>query len=88
MLYKADLLLLDEPTNHVSLINLQPQTEQSDLSSSLFQLDVQSVKWLEDYLIAHDKITVLTVSHDSGYVFRLCSQLVPIRFKCSPSLSC
>lgn len=31
------------------------------------QLDVQSVKWLEDYLIAHDKVTVLTVSHDSGY---------------------
>ena len=30
------------------------------------QLDVQSVKWLEDYLIAHDKVTVLTVSHDSG----------------------
>lgn len=30
------------------------------------KLDRNSVKWLEDYLIAHDKVTVLIVSHDSG----------------------
>jgi len=32
------------------------------------QLDRNSVKWLEQYLIAHDRVTCLIVSHDSGYV--------------------
>lgn len=43
------------------------------VTSHYEKLDVQSVKWLEDYLIAHDNVTVLTVSHDSGYVV-FCSE--------------
>ncbi|KAJ8514383.1 hypothetical protein ONZ45_g8055 [Pleurotus djamor] len=31
-------------------------------------LDKASVKWLEQYLIAHTNVTCLIVSHDSGYV--------------------
>jgi len=30
------------------------------------QLDKASVKWLEEYLIAHTNVTCLIVSHDSG----------------------
>jgi elongation factor 3 len=32
------------------------------------QLDRASVKWLEQYLIAHSNVTCLIISHDSGYV--------------------
>ena len=32
------------------------------------QLDRASVKWLEQYLIAHSNVTCLIISHDSGCV--------------------
>ncbi|KAK0485759.1 hypothetical protein IW261DRAFT_1451853 [Armillaria novae-zelandiae] len=34
----------------------------------LDELDRASVLWLEKYLIAHDKVTCLIVSHDSGFL--------------------
>ncbi|KDN42541.1 hypothetical protein RSAG8_06684, partial [Rhizoctonia solani AG-8 WAC10335] len=39
-------------------------------------LDRTSVKWLEDYLIAHDKVTVLIVSHDSGFLDNITTDIV------------
>ncbi|KAF8748477.1 Chromo (CHRromatin Organization MOdifier) domain [Rhizoctonia solani] len=39
-------------------------------------LDRASVKWLEDYLIAHDKVTVLTVSHDSGFLDNITTDII------------
>ncbi|CAE6422760.1 unnamed protein product [Rhizoctonia solani] len=39
-------------------------------------LDRMSVKWLEDYLIAHDKVTVLIVSHDSGFLDNVTTDII------------
>ncbi|CAE6526249.1 unnamed protein product [Rhizoctonia solani] len=39
-------------------------------------LDRTSVKWLEDYLIAHDKVTVLIVSHDSGFLDNVTTDII------------
>ncbi|KAG9125239.1 hypothetical protein FRC07_008439 [Ceratobasidium sp. 392] len=39
-------------------------------------LDRASVKWLEDYLIAHDKVTVLVVSHDSGFLDNITTDII------------
>ncbi|QRW24299.1 ABC transporter [Rhizoctonia solani] len=64
MLYKADLLMLDEPTNHPIPAHMRQQTDRA------------SVKWLEDYLIAHDKVTVLTVSHDSGFLDNITTDII------------
>lgn len=61
MLYNADLLLLDEPTNHVRILYLF-----NAMNTNTLQLDRASVQWLEKYLIAHDKVTCLIISHDSG----------------------
>jgi elongation factor 3 len=39
-------------------------------------LDVQSVAWLEKYLTSHNEITVLTVSHDSGFLDNVCTDIM------------
>ncbi|KAJ1305703.1 hypothetical protein OPQ81_010438 [Rhizoctonia solani] len=39
-------------------------------------LDRASVKWLEDYLIAHEKVTVLIVSHDSGFLDNVTTDII------------
>ncbi|KAF8606113.1 hypothetical protein BDV93DRAFT_520970 [Ceratobasidium sp. AG-I] len=39
-------------------------------------LDRTSVKWLEDYLIAHDRVTVLIVSHDSGFLDNVTTDII------------
>lgn len=39
-------------------------------------LDVQSVKWLETYLTSNPNITVLTVSHDSGFLDNVCTDIM------------
>ncbi|CAE7059439.1 unnamed protein product [Rhizoctonia solani] len=39
-------------------------------------LDRASVKWLEDYLIAHDRVTVLVVSHDSGFLDNITTDII------------
>uniref|UniRef100_A0A060TFN6 ARAD1D24552p n=1 Tax=Blastobotrys adeninivorans TaxID=409370 RepID=A0A060TFN6_BLAAD len=39
-------------------------------------LDVANVKWLEDYLITHTDITSLIVSHDSGFLDTVCTDII------------
>lgn len=39
-------------------------------------LDVSNVKWLEEYLIAHTEITSLIVSHDSGFLDAVCTDII------------
>ncbi|KAI1983562.1 [NU+] prion formation protein 1 [Ophidiomyces ophidiicola] len=38
-------------------------------------LDVANVKWLEDYLKQHTNITSLIVSHDSGFLDEVCTDI-------------
>jgi elongation factor 3 len=38
-------------------------------------LDVTNVKWLQDYLKAHTEITSLIVSHDSGFLDAVCTDI-------------
>lgn len=39
-------------------------------------LDVSNVKWLEDYLVTHEEITSLIVSHDSGFLDTVCTDII------------
>ena len=39
-------------------------------------LDVANVKWLEDYLVTHTDITSLIVSHDSGFLDTVCTDII------------
>ncbi|KAK6198615.1 P-loop containing nucleoside triphosphate hydrolase protein [Scheffersomyces amazonensis] len=39
-------------------------------------LDVTNVKWLEDYLVEHTEITSLIVSHDSGFLDAVCTDII------------
>lgn len=39
-------------------------------------LDVGNVKWLEDYLLEHTNITSLIVSHDSGFLDAVCTDII------------
>lgn len=38
-------------------------------------LDVSNVKWLEEYLKSHTEITSLIVSHDSGFLDEVCTDI-------------
>jgi elongation factor 3 len=38
-------------------------------------LDVANVKWLQDYLKAHTEITSMIVSHDSGFLDEVCTDI-------------
>ncbi|SCU93202.1 LANO_0E03268g1_1 [Lachancea nothofagi CBS 11611] len=39
-------------------------------------LDVANVKWLQDYLLEHTEITSLIVSHDSGFLDAVCTDII------------
>lgn len=39
-------------------------------------LDVSNVAWLEQYLLDHTDITSLIVSHDSGFLDRVCTNII------------
>lgn len=39
-------------------------------------LDVSNVKWLEEYLLEHTEITSLIVSHDSGFLDAVCTDII------------
>ncbi|KAJ3102877.1 hypothetical protein HDU96_009478 [Phlyctochytrium bullatum] len=39
-------------------------------------LDVANVKWLEDYLISQTNVTCLIVSHDSGFLDNVCTDII------------
>jgi len=39
-------------------------------------LDVANVAWLEDYLVTHEEITSLIVSHDSGFLDIVCTDII------------
>ncbi|GMM50328.1 New1 protein [Starmerella bacillaris] len=39
-------------------------------------LDVANVKWLQDYLTTHTDITSLIVSHDSGFLDAVCTDII------------
>lgn len=39
-------------------------------------LDVSNVRWLEDYLLEHTDITSLIVSHDSGFLDIVCTDII------------
>ncbi|GME99085.1 unnamed protein product [Ambrosiozyma monospora] len=39
-------------------------------------LDVGNVKWLQDYLLEHTDITSLIVSHDSGFLDCVCTDII------------
>lgn len=39
-------------------------------------LDVTNVKWLQDYLNEHTEITSLIVSHDSGFLDAVCTDII------------
>ncbi|CAO1635571.1 unnamed protein product [Sympodiomycopsis kandeliae] len=44
-------------------------------------LDVGSVAWLENYLISNSNITVLTVSHDVGFLDTVCTDIISYESK-------
>jgi elongation factor 3 len=72
MLIGADILLLDEPTNHLG----KYQLDYNRISAN--QTDVQTVAWLEQYLSVNNlpDITCLIVSHDSGFLDNVCTDIV------------
>ncbi|VVT56202.1 uncharacterized protein SAPINGB_P004891 [Magnusiomyces paraingens] len=39
-------------------------------------LDVSNVKWLQDYLVSHTDITSLIVTHDSGFLDAVCTDII------------
>ncbi|GAA5856828.1 hypothetical protein JCM8547_008863 [Rhodosporidiobolus lusitaniae] len=39
-------------------------------------LDVQSVAWLQDYLNAQDNVTSMIISHDSGFLDAVCTNII------------
>ena len=39
-------------------------------------LDVANVKWLQDYLVENTEITSLIVSHDSGFLDAVCTDII------------
>ncbi|POW07506.1 hypothetical protein PSHT_09926 [Puccinia striiformis] len=39
-------------------------------------LDRASIEWLQDYLKAQTKVTILTVSHDSGFLDSICTDII------------
>jgi len=39
-------------------------------------LDTASVAWLENYLVSNNNITVLTVSHDTGFLDNVCTDII------------
>lgn len=39
-------------------------------------LDVENVNWLENYLVTHPNITSIIVSHDSGFLDHVCTDIV------------
>ncbi|GAA6061360.1 hypothetical protein JCM10212_005814 [Sporobolomyces blumeae] len=39
-------------------------------------LDVQSVAWLQDYLNAQDGVTSMIISHDSGFLDAVCTNII------------
>ena len=39
-------------------------------------LDVTNVKWLQDYLLEHTNITSLIVSHDTGFLDAVCTDII------------
>mmetsp|Transcript_28813 Transcript_28813/g.85261 ORF Transcript_28813/g.85261 Transcript_28813/m.85261 type:complete len:1020 (-) Transcript_28813:814-3873(-) len=39
-------------------------------------LDVNNVKWLEDYLVNLEDVTSIMVSHDSGFLDRVCTNII------------
>ncbi|KAI9353994.1 P-loop containing nucleoside triphosphate hydrolase protein [Pilaira anomala] len=39
-------------------------------------LDTTNIKWLEDYLNAQSQVTCLIVSHDSGFLDNVCTQIL------------
>ncbi|EDK37500.2 hypothetical protein PGUG_01598 [Meyerozyma guilliermondii ATCC 6260] len=39
-------------------------------------LDVKNVKWLQDYLVENTNITSLIVSHDSGFLDAVCTDII------------
>ena len=51
-------------------------------------LDVSNVKWLEEYLKSHTEITSLIVSHDSGFLDNVCTDIYHYepgkKLKCYP----
>lgn len=38
--------------------------------------DVQSVAWLEQYLVSQTQITCMIVSHDSGFLDNVCTDIM------------
>lgn len=44
-------------------------------------LDVASVHWLENYLVSNENITVLTVSHDVGFLDTICTDIIAYESK-------
>ncbi|ORX49394.1 hypothetical protein DM01DRAFT_1338079 [Hesseltinella vesiculosa] len=39
-------------------------------------LDVENVKWLADYLVSNTQVTCLIISHDSGFLDAVCTQIL------------
>ena len=46
------------------------------IANCSFQLDRRSVKWLEDYLVSQPRVTSLIVSHDSGFLDTVCTDIM------------
>src|SRR5690606_11073791 len=44
-------------------------------------LDVTNVKWLQNYLKTHTNITSLIVSHDSGFLDEVCTDIIHYKQK-------
>ncbi|KAF8335745.1 P-loop containing nucleoside triphosphate hydrolase protein [Cantharellus anzutake] len=54
----------------------QTQTVGSLSGGWKMKLDVPSVKWLEDYLTSHVNVTCLIVSHDSGFLDNVTTDII------------
>jgi ABC-type dipeptide/oligopeptide/nickel transport system ATPase subunit len=50
-----------------------PQADILLLDEPTNHLDVKNVAWLENYLIELKTVTSIIVSHDSGFLDRVCS---------------
>jgi elongation factor 3 len=55
------------------LTSTQPQADILLLDEPTNHLDVRNVQWLEDYLCGLKTVTSIIVSHDSGFLDRVCT---------------
>jgi len=82
MLIGADVLLLDEPTNHLDvgsvawLENYLGEFPNSTSRSLIFFFNNSFFSFVSPSSVSNNQITVLTVSHDSGFLDNICTDII------------